>query len=258
MKNLYVFLLTLSMTSFCFGQELLTNGNFENWDDPNTPSGWDKYESVAQETSTIHAGSNALKVIATSTRDLTQSVSIQPGETYQISLWYYVETGDGSDARIWSYWLNGTSTVADASTDDALRGPNNDYFTSSPTWQQYTATVTAPSSGVDGFRFEVRSYNNATVYWDDLSFVDTNTLSNKTTEITNFNIFPNPTSLGHVNISSNSTEKMDVTIYNLIGKQVLKPSVINNKIDISSLQAGVYLIKAFQNGKLSTKKLVVK
>ncbi|MDB2462603.1 hypothetical protein N9W61_00655, partial [Algibacter sp.] len=138
MKKIYFLLFGILLSFVSYGQETLTNGGLESWSDSSTPTDYDKAENVLQESTTVHSGTYALKVVATGTRDLTQNVTITPGESYTISFWYYVESGDGEDARIWSYWLNGTATVSDTATDDNLRGPGGNYLTSAASWQQYS------------------------------------------------------------------------------------------------------------------------
>ncbi len=167
-----------TLLTFCFslflsvglvnGQNLLLNGDFELWDDSNTPTSWTKVESITQESGTVNGGTYSAKHTG-GTSDLGQSIAVTAGETYTISLWYYIESGDGTDARIWSYWKSGGSTVNDNA--DELRGPNNSYFTSDPSWQNYTVTLEAPAT-VDELYLEVRTYSGATVYWDDFSVLE--------------------------------------------------------------------------------------
>lgn len=83
------------------------------------------------------------------------------------------------------------------------------------------------------------------------------TLSNKTFDIAGFNMYPNPTSLGYVNITAKSTSKMDITVFDLLGKQVIKQSV-SHTLDVSGLKAGVYIMKVTQDDAVSTRKLVIK
>jgi len=170
-------MLALLVSTLTFGQELLLNGDFESWDDSNTPTSFTKIENIDQESTEVHSGNYAAKHTG-GTNDLGQTITgIVPGNSYTISLWYKVEagTGDGTDARIWSYWKNGDDSVSDPNTDDQLRGPNNSYFDNNGNvWTQYTTTVTAPSD-VDSFYFEVRVYGNAIVYWDDFSFFQEST-----------------------------------------------------------------------------------
>ena len=169
MKKLYILFFTFLITAVSFGQELILNGGFENWDSPTSPTSFEKAESTTQESTQIHSGTYSAKHIG-GTTDIAQTITgITPGTSYTVSLWYKVESGDGTDARIWSYWRNGTTTISDNANE--LRGPNNAYFDNNGNiWTQYTVTVTAPATA-NNFYFEVRTYGTAVVYWDDFSFV---------------------------------------------------------------------------------------
>ncbi len=147
-------------------QNLVLNPGFEDWDNTTTPSGWTKAESTEQEATEVHSGTYSAKHTG-GTTDISQTIPVTPGKTYTVSLWYKVVANDGTDARIWSYWMNGTSTLADNAAE--LRGPDNAYLANGADWQQYSATVTAPATATD-FYFEVRTYSGAVVYWDDFSF----------------------------------------------------------------------------------------
>lgn len=172
MKKLYFLVLALLVSTITFGQELLVNGNFESWDDPNTPTGWTHVESVDQESTEIHGGTYAVKHTG-GTSDLGQLITgITPGNSYTVSLWFKVEagTGDGTDARIWSKWSN-NGTVDHTTDADVLQGvgPGGYFDNNGNVWTQYTTTVTAPANANE-FYFEVRTYGSAIVYWDDFSF----------------------------------------------------------------------------------------
>ena len=172
MKKIYFLFIALFVSSLTFGQDLLLNGNFETWTDPTTPESWTKAENITQETTEVHTGSNSAKHTADGTKDLSQTVTgITPGNMYTISLWYKVESGDDTDARIWSYWKDGTDTNITDNADE-LRGPNNAYFDNNGNqWTEYSVTLAAPATAAS-FYFEVRSYGSAVVYWDDFSFVE--------------------------------------------------------------------------------------
>jgi len=73
-----------------------------------------------------------------------------------------------------------------------------------------------------------------------------------------FNIFPNPTSNGIVNITTANSDAMSVSVFDILGKQVINETVSNNTLNVSTLNSGVYIIKIVQNGNTSTKKLVIK
>ena len=77
-------------------------------------------------------------------------------------------------------------------------------------------------------------------------------------EILGLTIFPNPTSLGYVNISSRINTTIDVSVFDIIGKQVIRGSVINDKFNLPNLNAGIYIMKLTQNNATSTRKLIIK
>jgi hypothetical protein len=84
------------------------------------------------------------------------------------------------------------------------------------------------------------------------------TLSTTSFEVADFNVYPNPTSTGSVNIVSKTNDAIQVSVFDILGKQVLDNTVKNNRLDVSTLNAGVYIMKISQNGNSITKKLVVR
>lgn len=151
-------------------QNLLNNPGLETWTNATTPTGWDKAESVTQESTTVHGGTYSAKQQA-GTKDLTQNLSgILPGGSYTISYWF-LDNDPAARSRIYSYWLDGTSTLG---SDNGAELRPSTYSSNNPTWQEYTVTIDAPQAA-DGFRFEVRSYNEGTgsgyIYYDDFSVV---------------------------------------------------------------------------------------
>jgi len=84
------------------------------------------------------------------------------------------------------------------------------------------------------------------------------TLSTTSFEVADFNVYPNPTSTGYVNIVSKTNDTIQVSVFDILGKQVLDNTVKNNRLDVSTLNAGVYIMKISQNGNAITKKLVVR
>jgi hypothetical protein len=160
-------LLTITIALFAltgWGQNLLQNPGFETWDGT-VLTGWTTFANGTKETTVVHSGTSSVKVASgTATRNLNQTVAITGGKTYRISMWYYVESGDGTDSRIWCFWRTGTTNLTDNATE--LRGPNNLYFASSAEWKKYEVELVAPSAA-DNFLFEARTYSNAVVYYDD-------------------------------------------------------------------------------------------
>ncbi len=167
------FIITLFLTGFAqigLAQDVLLNGNFEGWDDATHPTSWTKAENVAQESTAIHGGAFSAKHTGDGTKDLSQTIAVTGGASYTLTLWYKVESGDGTDARIWSNWKSQGNNLTDHAAE--LKGPNNSYFDSNGNaWSSYEVTLTAPATA-DEFYYEVRAYGSAVVYWDDFSFVN--------------------------------------------------------------------------------------
>ena len=82
-------------------------------------------------------------------------------------------------------------------------------------------------------------------------------LSNKNFETTEFSVYPNPVTNGFVNIKTTSNDAINVTVFDVLGKQVVKQTLTTNRLNVSNLKAGMYLLNIEQNGASTTKKLVI-
>ena len=76
-------------------------------------------------------------------------------------------------------------------------------------------------------------------------------------EISGLNVYPNPVSNGTVYIKSNSSDAKTVSVYDILGKQLIQKEVSNGTLDVSSLNKGVYLMKVSEGAASSTRKLVI-
>lgn len=75
-----------------------------------------------------------------------------------------------------------------------------------------------------------------------------------------FSVFPNPTNTGSVNVvsaSSSNFGNINVAVYDVLGKQVINKTMTSEKLNVSSLNTGVYIMKITQGKATSTKKLVI-
>lgn len=263
MKKNYIFilLLTLCFSATSFGQEMIANGAFENWDDDTSPTDWTKVENTTKESTEVHGGSFSAKHTG-GTKDLGQTITgVVAGNNYTITIWYKVIENDATDSRIWSYWKDSLNdNIFDAATDDALRGPDGGYLDNNGgAWTKYEVSVTAPA-GATQLYFELRTYSGAITYWDDLSFFNNTTASVKDNAIAGFATYPNPITNNTFTVSSNSLDTKQVTIFNVLGKKLFSSSFTGTKkqLDISAINAGIYILKVTEAGKTATKKLVIK
>ncbi|MBC8884331.1 T9SS type A sorting domain-containing protein [Flavobacterium piscinae] len=94
--------------------------------------------------------------------------------------------------------------------------------------------------------------------WYDNIYLHKNTLSVSSFETSNIKMYPNPAS---TNFTIEAQEIVsNVSVYNVLGQEVVTNNPNNNQatIDISSLQTGIYVVKATINGNVSTSRIVKK
>jgi len=89
---------------------------------------------------------------------------------------------------------------------------------------------------------------------DDISQV---TLSIADNVIEKFQMFPNPSSNGFINITTANNSPKNVQVFDMLGKKIIDKEV-ESKLNISSLQAGIYIVKVTENNLSATKRLIVK
>ena len=257
MKKLY-FLFALALTFSVTAQNLVVNPTFDNG-----LTGWTAGPSSSYTLPTVVTadgsdGANSANYVATATTGFYQDVPVTPGSTITISFWYKAD-GDGTDARIWSNYKDaaGTFIYQDATTsNDPLRN-NNAYLATATAWTQVSITVTVPTDAVT-LVLAVRAYNGGTASFDQFS-VTSGTASTKNFDaIAGLALYPNPVSGNVLNITSTANSAMNVAIFDVLGKQVINTKVNNNTVNVSSLNAGVYIVKVTEDGKTATRKLVVK
>ena len=238
---------------------LLTNPGFETWTNGISPDGWTMgnvaFATVSQGT-LFTEGTKSFKVTAApaagGTYTVSQIVPITPGKTYRLRMDYYVETGDGTDARIWSDWCNVVAglptTYAPLSHADSvlLMGPGGNAATYFPdvkgAWHSYTCTVTAPASGYNSFSFQFRTYKTpAVVYWDNMFFGESNGGSNLDTTPPSVptNLQSSFQTTNSFRLSWNaSTDNVGVTKYIVFKDSVCYGTTSMPDMDITGLMAG--------------------
>ena len=90
------------------------------------------------------------------------------------------------------------------------------------------------------------------------SFVDVNTLStNDFDAIEGLKMYPNPLKGNTLYLTSTANAEMSVQIFDIVGKEVVKSNVMNNTVNVSGLNAGIYIVKVTEEGKTATRKLVI-
>ena len=70
-------------------------------------------------------------------------------------------------------------------------------------------------------------------------------------------IYPNPTNSGKIFITTKSSLDKKVEIFNVLGKKVLESVTTSKEVNVSHLEAGVYIIKIKEGDASATRKLII-
>ena len=111
-----------------------------------------------------------------------------------------------------------------------------------------------PSGSIDVTGVSSEYIGTAQVYARTVSDFS---LSTNSYELSNFNLIPNPTNTGFVTIKSNQMGTVQAQVFDLLGKEVINTVVNNERMDVSNLNTGVYVVKLTQNKNTTTKKLII-
>ena len=101
------------------------------------------------------------------------------------------------------------------------------------------------------------SYSAAGAWRIDNFTVTGTTLGVKENAIAGLNIYPNPVTNGKFFISTTANSEKSVAIFDVLGKQVVNTKATES-VNVSNLNAGVYIVKITEEGKTATRKLVIK
>ena len=95
---------------------------------------------------------------------------------------------------------------------------------------------------------------------DNWAYVTTSvlSLSVKQNTIAGLSVYPNPVIDGNLFITSNSSEAKTVSVYDILGKQVLNAKTINNAVNVSNLKGGAYIVRITEDGKTDTRKFIIR
>jgi len=75
--------------------------------------------------------------------------------------------------------------------------------------------------------------------------------------IEGFSLYPNPVTNGVLTITTQDNLEKSIQIFDVLGKQVFTKTTSTSTINVSNLNAGIYIIKVEEAGRLATRKLVI-
>lgn len=90
------------------------------------------------------------------------------------------------------------------------------------------------------------------------NLADFTTLQTQDNEIAGLRVYPNPISNGVLHVESHLNMEKTISLFDVLGKEIIKTTTSNNTINIANLNSGIYFVKITEGEKTATKKLVVK
>lgn len=77
-------------------------------------------------------------------------------------------------------------------------------------------------------------------------------------DIDGFRMYPNPVTNGKVYITTAQNNPKKIMIYDVLGTLVLKTTILGKELNLTDLDAGVYVLRVFEKDKMVTRKLIVR
>ena len=76
-------------------------------------------------------------------------------------------------------------------------------------------------------------------------------------QVASLDIYPNPNYTGYVHIKTPLNSATTIVVFDVLGKEMLNLKLNDQRIDVSSLKTGIYVIRIWQNSNMVTKKLII-
>ncbi|RXR20751.1 T9SS type A sorting domain-containing protein [Flavobacterium amnicola] len=193
-------------------------------------------------------------------------------------------TGASTNARIWlrnnagqyQFGLSTDSTSANVTWSSNLYNSGTvqylvlgyDFGTNTLALYENQATPAAPNVSVTpgaaftnlgGFMLrQDLAASTPTIVFDELRISTTlpSLSRNDFNAIAGLRVYPNPANTV-LNITSDSFATKNVEIFNVMGAKVLATQVTNAPVNVAGLTAGIYMVKVTEDGKTTTRKLVI-
>jgi hypothetical protein len=131
-----------------------------------------------------------------------------------------------------------------------------DYVEAPTEWTQYDYDLSA----YDGqtIRVAIHCVSNDSYLLQMDSFVVEGTLGVNDVQSLDMNIYPNPVNGNFVTIQTPINGVKYVEVFDITGKRLINTSLSADTLEVSSLSAGMYLIKVTVEGQSKTSKLIVR
>ena len=194
------------------------------------------------ENATVASSGNTVTPQVVTIADITGNIETYESELVQINAVSFVEA-DGSTpfATSTNYTLDDTANTLAFRTSFAEANYIGSLI---PSGTQNVVVLVAEFNGTA----QVTARNVVDMPLETRAF---NTIDGLT-------MYPNPSNGNTLYFTTFANAELDIQVYDVLGKQIINSKVLNNTLNISNLNQGIYIVKITEEGKTATRKLVVK
>ncbi|WP_406684672.1 T9SS type A sorting domain-containing protein [Seonamhaeicola sp. MEBiC1930] len=235
----------------------------DNSEQPSATSDGNKFGPKAE------AG-RGLKLNEASRRIYQKVEGLTPGTSYT----FFVDSRseqDGVDTFSDVFMLNteivdetglNANGAGDSSVDGYMQITNDYNGTKSSDTEDTFTTSSLEFTATSNFvviliRSTSSTSSSLEVFYDNIELYETSSLSTSDVLASKFKVFPNPVQ-DVITIQSNNINVSAVSIYNVLGKEVLSQKGLSNSdINVSNLNSGMYLLKISTDEGVLNKKILV-
>ena len=244
---------------------ILPDGYFE--------TGWDSWIDGGSDCARVNSsysfeGSYSIRIrdnSGTASSMTLSNVDVTPFSQIEVDFYFYVFSMENNE-DFWLRFYNGSQWITVQTWTRGVNIDNNTF---------YNATVVIDAAQYNfaansGFRFQNdASGNNDQIYIDQVTITgisgtskgDANkllavgTMENDIAFEDDIRLVPNPVSGSVLNVEVPNVENFEYKIFNMIGQSVLKGNT-TGKIDVSTLEGGMYFIEVNDGDELIVKKFI--
>lgn len=239
-------------------------------------SGAGRFSYPNQPTGATNADNNYANL--TGSIDLTNyfefTVTPNAGTTYDLTSVTFRHQRSGTGPRTYavrssrdSYASNLAASINPANAELSVQAGNvffrvNDANTAGQNGSTITLDATNFSGLTGPVTFRFYSWNaeasTGTTSIDDVAVIgNISALSSASfSQIDGLKMYPNPAK-NNLFIETALNSDINVSVVDMLGKEVLNTKVVNNTVNVSNLTSGIYIVKITEEGKTSTKKLII-
>ncbi|SNR65924.1 Por secretion system C-terminal sorting domain-containing protein [Lutibacter agarilyticus] len=232
----------------------------------------------AQTTSGLTFPNTGVKLVGTKDQVIYQEVAVLANTDYKFTYHVYIKDGTAGVPQVEIRILKGSgyeSGYTPIYYTDSSQKPYSGFGYKTKAAVETTSNniklVTEEFPGntdynTKEFTFNSGSETSIAIYmkmldvneirFDWVSLTNQATASVQDVFKSSLSVYPNPTK-NLISVKSKDIKIESVEVFNMLGKSILKGSLVNETIDVSNLTPGVYMLKVNSETSSSTRRIVV-